>query len=153
MSDSSDLATNIHRLSSVLGKVADCTLQECCGFGMSQFKILWVLKNHQEGVLQTTIASWLSQTEAAVSRQIGLLEQDGLIDKTVDPNNRRNHNIMLSSKGIKLANSSMDALLLEYRPHFDVLSKNEQTQLNAMLEKIFYSVVQKEHKEGKNNGR
>lgn len=149
MSDSSDLATNIHRLSSVLGKVADGRLQECCGFGMSQFKILWMLKTHQEGVLQTTIATWLNQTEAAVSRQVGLLEQDGLIEKTVDQNNRRNHIIMLSEEGKKLANSSMEALVKEYTPHFNVLSKPEQLQLNVMLEKIFYSVVKKEHKEGK----
>lgn len=149
MSDTADLATNIHRLSSVLGKVADGTLQECCGFGMSQFKILWMLKIHQDGVLQTTIANWLSQTEAAVSRQIGLLEHDGLIDKKVDPNNRRNHIIMLSGEGKKFAEESMQALVIEYKPYFDVLSPGEQSELNKMLEKIFYAVVSKIHKEGK----
>jgi len=149
MSDSSDLATNIHRLSTVLGRVADSTLQECCGFGVSQFKILWMLHKHQEGVLQTTIANWLSQTEAAVSRQIGLLSEQGLIKKQVDPNNRRNHIIMLSPKGMKFAENAMEVLLKEYRPFFDVLSLSEQSELNKMLEKIFFAVIKKEHKEGK----
>ena len=150
MSDSSNLATNIHRLSSVLGRVADSTLQECCGFGMSQFKILWVLRKHQEGVLQTSIASWLSLTEAAVSRQIGLLKHQGLIKKQIDPENRRNHVIMLTADGIKFAENAMDELLKEYQPFFAVLSQKEQSELNAMLEKIFYAVIKSEHKEGKN---
>lgn len=149
MSDTSDLATNIHRLSTVLGKVADSTLQECCGFGMSQFKIIWMLNVHHKGVLQTTIASWLNQTEAAVSRQIALLQQDDLISKEVDPSNRRNHIIRLTTKGDKMAKGSMDVLVKEYQPYFDVLSKAEQQQLNAMLEKIFYKVC-KQYKEEKN---
>jgi DNA-binding MarR family transcriptional regulator len=148
MSDTSELATNIHRLSSVLGKIGDGTLQQYCGFGMSQFKILWMLNIHREGVLQTTIADWLNLTEAAVSRQIAIMQQDGLVDKVVDPNNRRNHNIMLTAEGKKLAVGSMDALVKEYKPFFDVLSKEEQERLNAMLEKIFYKVC-KEYKEGK----
>lgn len=148
MSDNSELATNIHRLSSVLGKVGDSTLQECCGFGMSQFKILWMLNIHEAGVLQMTIASWLNQTEAAVSRQVALMQQERLIDKEVDPNNRRNHIIKLTSDGKKLAVGSMNALVKEYKPYFSVLSEAEQRQLNTMLEKIFYKVCQ-EYKEGK----
>ena len=148
MSETSDLATNIHRLSAALGKVADTALQDCCSFGLSQFKILWMLKNHQEGVLQTTIAKWLNLTEAAVSRQISLLHNDGLIDKQVDPENRRNHIIMLSDNGVKLADNAMTALIKEYSPHFSVLTVKEQLELNKMLEKIFYTVITKLHNEG-----
>jgi DNA-binding MarR family transcriptional regulator len=143
------LATNIHRLSTVLGRVADSTLQDCCGFGVSQFKILWMLHKHQEGVLQATIAKWLNQTEAAVSRQVGLLEEDGLIKKQVDPKNRRNHIIMLSVEGNKFAENAMNSLVKEYKPFFSVLSEAEQIKLNTMLEKIFFAVVKSEHKEGK----
>jgi len=149
MSDSPELAKNIHRTSSVLTRVADRTLQECCGFGVTQFKILWMLHSHQEGVLQTTIANWLSQTEAAVSRQVGLLSEQGLIDKQVDPENRRNHIIMLSDDGKKFAENAMTALMKEYKPFFAVLSGKEQAGLNVMLEKIFYAVIKNEVKEGK----
>ena len=149
MLKSSDLATNIHRLSTVLGRVADCTLQDSCGFGVSQFKILWMLHIHKEGVLQATIANWLSQTEAAISRQIGLLEQEGLIKKRVDPKNRRNHIIILSDKGTKLAGNAMSRLLKEYKPYFGVLTEAEQIELNRMLEKVFFTVATNLHKEGK----
>jgi DNA-binding MarR family transcriptional regulator len=149
MSDISQLATNIHRLSNVLGKVGDRTLQDGYGFGISQFKIIWMLHHHSEGVLQTTIASWLTQTEAAVSRQIGLLNDDGLIKKHVDPQNRRNHVIMLSNKGKALADDAMKSLVKEYKPYFAGLSAAEQDVLNAMLEKVFFAVVSSEHENGK----
>lgn len=149
MPDVSELATNIHRLSTVLGRMADGTVQECCGFGMSQFKILWMLHKHHEGVLQTNIANWLNQTEAAVSRQVALLQQDGLIDKQIDPNNRRNHVIMLSAKGKEFSENAMQALVHKYKPFFDILNEDEQANLNVMLEKIFFAVIKQEHKEGK----
>lgn len=149
MADISELATNIHRLSTVLGRLGDGTVQECCGFGMSQFKILWILRKHEAGVLQTNIATWLNQTEAAVSRQIGLLVQEGLIDKQIDPSNRRNHMILLSVEGKKFAENAMQALVAEYKPYFDVISPKEQEQLNKLLEKIFFAVVKKAHAEGK----
>ena len=149
MLNSSDLATNIFRLSTVLGRIADCTLQDGFNCGISQFKILWMLHTHSDGVLQTTIAGWLNQTEAAVSRQVGLLEQEKLIIKKVDPKNRRNHIIILSEKGSKLAQKAMQTLQKEYQPYFDELSVVEQAELNRMLEKIFFSIVTKLHKEGK----
>lgn len=149
MSDLSELATNIHRLSTVLGKVADTALQECCGFGTSQYKILWMLHKHPEGVLQTNIAQWLNLTEAAVSRQIALLDSSGLIVKQVDPKNRRNNIIMLSGEGKKCAENAMQSLLKAYGPHFNVLTEKEQSNLNTLLEKIFFNVIKNLHKEGK----
>lgn len=149
MNDISELATNIHRLSTVLGRVADRTLQDCCGFGVSQFKILWILHTHAEGVLQTNIADWLNQTEAAVSRQIALLEQDGMITNEVDQSNRRNHIIRLTAEGRQLAENAMSHLTKKYEPFFASLSQNERQGLNDALEKIFYTVTKCEYNEGK----
>ncbi len=149
MSDISTLATNVHRLSTVLGRIGDHTLQDCCGFGISQFKILWMLSIHEEGVLQTTIASWLNQTEAAVSRQVGLLKEEGLITKQVDPANRRNHVIVLSAKGSEFAENAMKALVKEYKPYFGALTTAEQDTLNSLLEKVFFAVMKSKNKEGK----
>lgn len=149
MSDISKLATNIHRLSNVLGRIGDRTLQDGYGFGISQFKIIWVLHQHSEGVLQTTIASWLNQTEAAVSRQVGLLHEDGLIEKHVDPDNRRNHVIALSQKGKDLADDAMGALVSAYQPYFADLTLTEQDGLNNLLEKVFFAVIRDKHKLGR----
>ena len=141
MSDLSEIATNIHRLSTVLGRVADRTLQDSYGYGMSQFKILWMLHKHGEGVLQTDIAGWLNQTEAAVSRQIRLLHDQGLVTVDVDPENRRNHIIALNETGAVFAEKAMKVLLKEYEPFFTELSEAEMQALNQLLEKIFYKVI------------
>jgi DNA-binding MarR family transcriptional regulator len=138
-----DASTSLFRLSAVLGRVSDQVLQDSCGLGMSQFKIIWVLTTHSDGVLQTNIASWLNLTEAAVSRQIGLLEDEGLIHKTVDPHNKRNHMIGLSAKGKKRAQQAMEVLTEEYKPYFATLTGAEKDSLNAMLEKIFFAVCKK----------
>jgi|GEM_PF-7118962 len=141
MPDISEVATNLHRLSNVLGRVADRTLQDEYGLGMSQFKILWILRKHGEGVLQTNIADWCNQTEAAISRQINLLKRDKLIEKIVDPKNRRNHIIHLSNKGREFADEAMGLLVKEYKPLFSVLTKSQQDVLNQLLEKVFFKVV------------
>lgn len=137
MSDIAQTATNIHRLSSVLGRIADRKLQDTYGLGMSQFKILWMLNKHKEGVLQTTIATWLSQTEAAISRQIGLLKDDHLIEKRADPKNKRNHIIVLTSSGKKFAEDAMQVLVKEYKPFFAAITIDERRALNEILEKVF----------------
>ena len=47
MSDIPQLVTNVHRLSTVLAKVGDRTLQQEYGFGISQFNIIWMLHINQ----------------------------------------------------------------------------------------------------------
>lgn len=143
MADISDIATNVHRLSNVLGKVADHCLQTTYGLGMSQFKILWILRKHSEGVQQTSIAMWLNQTEAAVSRQIRLLKAEKLIEKRVDPNNRRNRVIILSAEGKKFADAAMKLLAKEYEPFFADLNPVQRKSLCDMTEAAFYKVVTK----------
>jgi DNA-binding MarR family transcriptional regulator len=143
MSDITQIATNLNRLQSVIARITEATLQENFGFGTSQFKIVWVLHTHQEGVLQTAIAKWLNQTEAAISRQVGLLKDQGLISQEVDPNNRRNHIIMLSHEGREFADNAMKTLTVAYKPYFGGLNAHERDTLNTLLEKTFFSVVGK----------
>ena len=149
MADIPELSANIHKTSTVLGRLADTTLLDSCGYGISQFKIIWILHNHPEGVLQTNIATWLSQTEAAVSRQIGILKSEGLITKRVEAKNRRNHIITLSADGKTFAKNAMKILTNAYRPCFATLSQSEQETLNELLKKLFFSVVKHTYQEGK----
>ena len=99
--------------------------------------------------MQTTIATWLNQTEAAVSRQIGLLQKENLITKEVDPKNRRNHVIILTPEGGTFTHKAMRTLVKEYKPFFAELSSVQQEALNTMLEKVFFAVVCQEQNNGK----
>ena len=141
--DITQIASGIHRLSSVMGRIADRVLQEHYEFGMTQFKIIWVLYNHREdgGVRQSDIATWLSQTEAAISRQIRPMSKQKLLESTVDPKNRRSHLVRLTAEGEALAREAMQTLMAVNRQYFDKLTKKQQTDLADMLTILFNGAV------------
>jgi DNA-binding MarR family transcriptional regulator len=135
------IATNIHRLSMIMGRITDGALQNRYGFGLSQYKILWALYTHTEGVRQSDIAAWLNLTEAAVSRQMKNMGEQELIESHVDDQNRRSHIVCLTEKGRQFAAEAMKTLGQAYEQHFAVLSASEQAQLADLLQRLFGAVV------------
>ena len=122
----------LHHLSFVLDRQSDNFLQERLGIGFSQLKILMALKWH-EGVRQKQIADHLGQTEASISRQIKLMQDDGLLHSRISSQNRREHLTILSAKGIKIADEAMELLNAYHSPMFDRLSENQQRNLADIL--------------------
>lgn len=122
----------LHHLSFVLDRQSDQLLQNALGIGFSQFKILLALKWH-ENVQQRTIAEYLGQTEASVSRQIKLLQQHGLLESTVSPRNRREHITRLTAKGNRLAERGKELLNSYHAPMFTRLAPDQQAQFVDIL--------------------
>lgn len=137
------LISSLHRLSHSLGKESDLLLQETFGFGMSQFKIVWMLKKHAEGVAQKDIAKWLNQTEAAVSRQMQPMVGEELISVRVDPENRRARRVYLTTKGNDFAGSAIKCMEQVQCDTFSVLSTKEQAQLHRLLSRVFTQFCKK----------
>lgn len=81
-----------------LARQNDAILQDELGIGFSQFKILMVLQ-WRPNVQQKQIAEQLGQTEASISRQIKLMYDDGLLQSTPRPENRREHVTTLTPRG------------------------------------------------------
>lgn len=132
MDTSQDLGYLLHHLSAVLARQSDQVLQEQLGIGFSQFKILLMLE--QKGVLQQReIAVRLGQTEASVSRQVKLLQTDGMLVSQVSPNNRRQHITRLTPKGTRVLMSATDILNRYHYPVFSKLSDRQQQQLRELL--------------------
>jgi len=133
------IISGVHRLSSVTGRITDRVLQEHLGFGMTQFKIIWVLYNHREegGVRQSDIAMWLNQTEAAISRQIRPMSRKKLLASTVDPKNRRSHIVRLTEGGEALAEAGMTILVEAHAPYVNRLTPKQQADLVAVLNSLF----------------
>ncbi len=123
----------LHHLASVLDRQSDLLLQDRLDIGFSQFKILMALKWGQ-GVQQKQIAEKLGQTEASVSRQIKMLQEAGLLQTKVSPNNRREHITTLSVKGEHLVDKALSALNDYHLPVFARLSPQQQSQLQEILE-------------------
>lgn len=122
----------LQHLSFVLARHSDQVLQEQLGIGFSQFKILMVLQWHPD-IQQRQIAERLGQTEASISRQIGLLKNQGLLTSVPSPNNRRQHITRTSPKGERLTDKAMEVLNNYHAPMFAKLTTKQQQQLQETL--------------------
>jgi DNA-binding MarR family transcriptional regulator len=137
------LISSLHRLSHVLGRESDALLQDSFDLGTAQFKIVWVLRKHPNGVPQKAIATWLSQTEAGISRQIQPMEQDGLLEVRVDPNNRRARIVCLTKKGKDFADKALKLMEQRQGDCFAKLTPAERSKLHGLLEKVFAQACKK----------
>ena len=122
----------LQRLASIMARQSDQVLQEQLGIGFSQFKILMILHWKPE-TKQRYIADKLSQTEASISRQIKLLEKQGLITVHVSKENRRQHMTRLTPKGLRVIEKALDVLNSYYAPMFSGLSDKQKEQLLGTL--------------------
>jgi MarR family transcriptional regulator for hemolysin len=122
----------LENVSSLLIKQLDQILLEQLGIGYAQYKILRTLADNKISG-QRQIADELGQTEASISRQIKLLQDDGLVQSRIDPNNRRQHLSRLSRKGQRFT-SAAEELFARYEHNlFDTLKPKEQTALHQTL--------------------
>jgi DNA-binding MarR family transcriptional regulator len=132
MNASDDLGYLLQHTAFVLARQSDQVLLEQLGIGFSQFKILLILEQ-STGTKQKQIAEKLGQTEASISRQIKLSQDNGLLVSQVSPNNRREHIIRLTPKGIKVTQKAMEILNNYHSPVFNKLSERQQQQLRGLL--------------------
>src|SRR5688572_15829021 len=115
MGPGNDLGYLIQHLAAVLGHQTDQVLLEQLGVGLSQFKILWVLQ-WNPNVEQRFIAESLGQTEASISRQIKILQADGLLQTHRDPNNRRKHITSATLKGTRVTEAAVSIMRRNFAP-------------------------------------
>jgi DNA-binding MarR family transcriptional regulator len=88
----------MHKIGFMQDKVVDVRLRERTVIGLSQFKILYTI-NQMQGCSQCEIARDLGLTEAAVSRQISLMEHSGLVEVGVSEVNLRAKTVIMTAQG------------------------------------------------------
>jgi len=134
----------IDHLAAQLAKQSDQVLQEQLGIGLSQFKILWMLETEPR-TTQRDIASNLGQTEASISRQVKLMLADGLLHSLRNPQDHREHIMVVTPKGARLTAAGTQVLERYHRPTFAALSDKQQEHLRASLESLHRQVCPAEH--------
>lgn len=122
----------LHHLSSTLDRQSDELLQKHLQIGFSQFKILLALES-QEGVRQKQIASILGQTEASVSRQVKLMKVMRLLTSQINPDNRREHYVLLTPTGVEVLREATALLNRHFAKTFDRLTTKQQQDLYYVL--------------------
>lgn len=98
----------IHELSLYYTAECDQILLERYGIGYSQFKVLLMVEE-TPGISQKQIALNLKQTQASVSRQIGILIDKDLIEIGPAKDNRQ-HLIYLTPRGEEMVQKTTTAL-------------------------------------------
>lgn len=132
METAHDIGNQLQHLCTVLAKQSDQALQERLNIGISQYKILRVLQDHPM-IRQIQIAGWLGQTEASISRQVGLMADNGLLIITVSPKNRREHLAVPTTKGLRVAKEASSVLDFSHKDMFKKLGGKRQQQLCEAL--------------------
>lgn len=125
----------LNHVAFVLGRQADQVLQERLGIGLSQFKIMRTLEGSPH-IQQKQIAERLGQTEASISRQMKLLEEQGLLNNTVNPANRREHIIRLTPRGERYTEQAMEVLATFQAPVLDTMDEKQKASMIDMLHKM-----------------
>lgn len=124
----SDIGSLLHKVSTRLDKVSDQVLLERLGIGLSQFRVLLYLLA-DDGARQNLIAENLSQSEASISRQVTILENQGLAVVRRSSTTRRVRLIFLTQKGALTAEKAVNILNDYHAPLFDLLGEKQQERL------------------------
>jgi DNA-binding MarR family transcriptional regulator len=117
----------IMQLRACIDRVSTAVLRKKMGFGVSQFRILYVLANKPE-MTQKVIADFWDVTEASVSRQIGILIRQGLALK------KAKNGIIITPKGKKALDMAMDETAEAFEKIFRDISDSDRKRAAELLE-------------------
>ena len=122
----------LHRLSTEGKRGAKMALESCpkCHFIMLEGVLMTIEEHGQNGTIYVSdLAAAVKQPLPAVSRALRQLEQDGLIERITDPNDRRKTLVCITPKGYELCHQCEQAL----RDYFaSVLARLEPEQVAQM---------------------
>ena len=131
----------LNRLAFSLSRQSDQILLERLGIGMSQYIIMHILQK-QSSIQQRVIATQLGQTEASISRQMKILANQSLLEVRTNPQNRREHVIILTLKGERIIDEAHQILNTFHESIFEALGDKNFKNFNELI--IGYSGVVKQ---------
>ena len=91
---------------------------------------------YKEGTSVSQIASLLGVKSTSLSRMLNNMEQQGLVYREVDPNDRRSVKIFLTERG-KQKRQIAKKVVQNFNEYLNIhISENERLQLTESLKKI-----------------
>jgi len=123
----------LNRLAFSLSRQSDQILLERLGIGMSQYIIMHILQQ-QPSIQQRVIATQLGQTEASISRQMKILANQSLLEVRTNPQNRREHVIILTLKGERIIDEAHKILNTFHQSIFDSYGDKSFKNFSELLQ-------------------
>lgn len=129
----------------VIERQIDSVIKNHTDYGLSQIKILIAIEKmtlfkKQELAIQSTMAHLWGVSEAAISRQVTVLEEGGLIRRKTDPDERRKIMMRLTPKGKRLAHKISGIMDKELTRLFKPISESGKKQLDYQLKKVLQAL-------------
>lgn len=135
LSEEMRVAAKMHHAVFLLQKHADLHLQKKEGLSFMQALILNIIKHHPQ-TTQSFIVGCTRFTPGAVSRQIEVLHEKGLVTRSTNEHNRRAQEIELTPNGKALVDRSFAMLNEELKEYFSALDKSQLHQLGELMTKV-----------------
>jgi DNA-binding MarR family transcriptional regulator len=108
--------------------------------GMTQGEVDLVFTLRRSGAPYTLTPSALARSmmlsPAGITNRIDKLEQRGIVERALDPEDRRSFRVSLTDDGLRLADELVVAHLANEQRMLAALSANERKQLDKLLRKL-----------------
>jgi DNA-binding MarR family transcriptional regulator len=120
-------------------------LQRALGLGMSETYLgaLRLIERHGP-IAVTDVARRLEIDQSNASRQIRALEEQGLVTRTIDPDDRRVARLGVTAAGRKVLARVRAVALNDYAVALDDWSAQDRAQLAALLDRFRIALLQAE---------
>lgn len=138
---SSNFCFKLHSLMFAMDKIADVLLRKELNITYSKFLVLMSV-GYCPNKSQKCIADHLDHTEAAVSRQISILEKEGLVKIKLNNDNKREKLVDITKKGEELLEKSFEILSQATDNLLSTLNKEEVDISDKSLDKLIVHVHQ-----------
>ena len=125
----------LHRLSTEGKRGAKMALESCpkCHFITLEGVLMTIEEHGQNGTIYVSdLAAAVKQPLPAVSRALRQLEQDGLIERITDPNDRRKTLVRITPKGYELCHQCEQALRNYFASVLARLEPEQAAQMDAL---------------------
>jgi DNA-binding MarR family transcriptional regulator len=101
-----------------------------------QYNVLRILRGSAPNAMMLSdISSRMVDRNSNATRLVEKLKQKGLVNRVTCPSNRRQVDITITDKGLKLL-KKIDDESVDHLDTFSGLTKKEAAQLNALLDKM-----------------
>ena len=145
----------LHRLSTEGKRGAKMALESCpkCHFIMLEGVLMTIEEHGQNGTIYVSdLAAAVKQPLPAVSRALRQLEQDGLIERITDPNDRRKTLVRITPKGYELCHQCEQALRNYFASVLARLEPEQAAQMDALRGALMDAILaENASREAKNN--
>jgi DNA-binding MarR family transcriptional regulator len=132
---SREVTFKLHKTAFLMDKLEDKLLQEHLHMTFSQFRVLIGI-DHNSAVCQKDIANHWQMTEAAVSRQIDILIEKGLVSREPSEENKSKNILKLTEIGETQLKQAFEIIDGRYEELYQVLSPEEKDVINKALGKL-----------------